>query len=333
MWTWIFLFLSLTAVVVGAEILVNGSVAIAKKYKISDFIIGATIIGIGTSCPELVVSMVGAIGGNADIAIGNVVGSNICNILLILGATALITPVLITKDNLKFELPYCITLSLLLMLLALNFFSASGTALLSRLDGWILLAVFAYYLYRSFRGNASGLTSVDTSSVDTSSVDETSVDASDAASAFQSDKLYVMILKVLAGLALLVLGSHFFVEEAVVLARRFGVSDAFISITVLAVGTSLPELAASIASAAKKNTQMALGNIIGSNIFNISFILGLCSQVSPLRSAGITPFDYGTMILAALMPVLFFLLGKRISRVGGLLMLVMYVLYLLKIAG
>ena len=153
------------------------------------------------------------------------------------------------------------------------------------------------------------------------------------ASAFQSDKLYVMILKVLAGLALLVVGSHFFVEEAVVLARRFGVSDAFISITVLAVGTSLPELAASIASAVKKNTQMALGNIIGSNIFNISFILGLCSQVSPLRSAGITPFDYGTMILAALMPVLFFLLGKRISRIGGLLMLVMYVLYLLKIAG
>ncbi len=323
MWTWIFLFLSLTAVVVGAEILVNGSVAIAKKYKISDFIIGATIIGIGTSCPELVVSMVGAIGGNADIAIGNVVGSNICNILLILGATALITPVLITKDNLKFELPYCIALSLLLMLLALNFFSASATALLSRLDGWILLAVFAYYLYRSFRGNAADATSIDTSSVD----------ASVAASAFQSDKLYVLIFKVLAGLALLVLGSHFFVEEAVVLARRFGVSDAFISITVLAVGTSLPELAASIASAAKKNTQMALGNIIGSNIFNISFILGLCSQVSPLRSAGITPFDYGTMILAALMPVLFFLLGKRISRVGGLLMLVMYVLYLLKIAG
>ncbi|MBO5847010.1 MAG: sodium:calcium antiporter, partial [Bacteroidales bacterium] len=257
------------------------------------------------------------------IAIGNVVGSNICNILLILGATALITPVLITKDNLTFELPYCIALSLLLMLLALNFFSASATALLSRLDGWILLGVFAYYLYRSFRGNASGLTSVDTSSVD----------ASVAASAFQSDKLYVMILKVLAGLALLVLGSHFFVEEAVVLARRFGVSDAFISITVLAVGTSLPELAASIASAAKKNTQMALGNIIGSNIFNISFILGLCSQVSPLRSVGITPFDYGTMIVAALMPVLFFLLGKRISRIGGLLMLVMYVLYLLKIAG
>lgn len=318
MWTWIFLFLSLTAVVVGAEILVNGSVAIAKKYKISDFIIGATIIGIGTSCPELVVSMVGAIGGNADIAIGNVVGSNICNILLILGATALITPVLITKDNLKFELPYCIALSLLLMLLALNFFSASGTALLSRLDGWILLAFFAYYLYRSFKSNAS---------------DGSTVDASVAASTSPSDKLYVMILKVLVGLALLVVGSHFFVEEAVVLARRFGVSDAFISITVLAVGTSLPELAASIASAAKKNTQMALGNIIGSNIFNISFILGLCSQVSPLRSVGITPFDYGAMILAALMPVLFFLLGKRISRIGGLLMLVMYVLYLLKIAG
>lgn len=321
--TWIWLFLSLAAVVVGAEILVNGSVAIAKRYKISDFIIGATIIGIGTSCPELVVSLVGALGGNADIAIGNVVGSNICNVLLILGMTALIAPVSITKDNLRFELPYCILLSFLLMLLAMNFFNAE-TPLLSPLDGWILLAFFFFYLYRSFRRNGKAKNPVDG---DTSENDSfTSNDNADANKI--SSKLYMLIIKVIAGLALLVIGSHFFVEEAVVLARRFGVSDAFISITLLAVGTSLPELAASVASAAKKNTQLALGNIIGSNIFNISFILGSCTQVLPLKATGINMVDYAVMIVAALLPLLFAVKGK-INRFGGLLMLFMYVVYII----
>lgn len=311
MMTWVYLLLSLAAVVLGAEVLVNGSVAIAKKFKISDFIIGATIIGIGTSCPELVVSLVGAVGGNADIAIGNVVGSNICNVLLILGMTALIVPVIITKDNLRFELPYCIFLSFLLLFLTFNFFNGN-TALLSRPDGWILLAVFAFYLYWSFRKGGKGQAN----------------EQRDEELAYKaSDKLIVMILKVIVGLAFLVIGSHFFVEEAVVLARRFGVSDAFISITLLAVGTSLPELAASVASAFKKNTQLALGNIIGSNIFNISFILGVCSQVSPLHPAGITMVDYLVMIGAALIPLAFAIRGK-ISRFGGLLMLAMYVVYI-----
>lgn len=311
MMTWVYLLLSLAAVVLGAEVLVNGSVAIAKKFKISDFIIGATIIGIGTSCPELVVSLVGAVGGNADIAIGNVVGSNICNILLILGMTALIAPVLITKDNLKFELPYCIGVSLVLTILAFNFFNGK-TSVVSRPDGWILLAFFAFYLYWSFRNGGKG---------------QASEPHEEEVACKGSDKLIVMILKVIVGLAFLVVGSHFFVEEAVVLARRFGVSDAFISITVLAVGTSLPELAASVASAFKKNTQLALGNIIGSNIFNISFILGVCSQVSPLHPAGITMVDYLVMIGAALMPLVFAIRGK-ISRFGGLLMLAMYVAYI-----
>lgn len=325
--TWIFLFLSLAAVVVGAEILVNGSVAIAKRYKISDFIIGATIIGIGTSCPELVVSLVGALGGNADIAIGNVVGSNICNVLLILGMTALIAPVSITKDNLRFELPYCIFLSFLLMLLTFNFFNGS-TALLNRPDGWILLAFFLFYLYWSFRRNRKenelAATKTDVSEISGSLASKQTADKEDTS----STKLYGLIFRVIAGLALLVIGSHFFVEEAVVLARRFGVSDAFISITLLAVGTSLPELAASVASAAKKNTQLALGNIIGSNIFNISFILGSCTQVLPLKATGINMVDYAVMIVAALLPLLFAVKGK-INRFGSLLMLFMYVVYII----
>ncbi len=312
--TWIYLLLSLAAVVVGAEVLVDGSVAIARKFKIADFIIGATIVGIGTSCPELVVSLVGAIDNNADIAIGNVVGSNICNILLILGISALITPLPILKENVKFELPYCIGVSLLLCLLVYDFFTAT-CPMLGRLDGLILLAVFAVYMYLSLRNGKKGTTS-GTEQPDKAPVKEV------------HRKTIWIVLEILFGLAILITGSHFFVDEAVVVARQLGVSDAFISITVLAVGTSLPELAASVASAVKKNAQLALGNIIGSNIFNISFILGVCSQVTPLTAGGIGIFDYGTMMVAALMPLLFALKG-RISRFGGIFMLAMYVAYLI----
>lgn len=305
--TWILLIFSLVGIVVGANLLVSGSVSLAKRFNISDFIIGATVIGIGTSFPELVVSIVGAIGGNADIAIGNVVGSNICNILLILGVTAFIAPVTIARSNLKFEIPMSIGVSVLLILLAYNFFNGS-IPIVSRIDGIILLCVFAFYMYISFR---NGENCIDTQEVKTNA----------------DTHLSVTTMKIVAGLALLIIGSHFFVEEAVIIARKFGVSDAFISITMLAVGTSLPELAASVASAVKNNTQMALGNIVGSNIFNISLILGLCAQISEMSPVGINIVDYSVMIIAALLPVLFTIKG-RIGRFGGLLMFAMYIIYI-----
>ena len=256
----------------------TGSVSLARRFKISDFVIGAAIVGIGTSMPEFVVSFLGAINGNSDVAIGNVVGSNIFNVLGILGCTSILFPVFIDKKNMRFEIPLCIGLSILLAILAFNFFNGSA-ARIGRLDGLLLLAVFAGFMWYSFyrdRKNA------------VASGDKTQED---------NTPLWLAI-----------------------------VNDAFISLTLIACGTSLPELAASITAAVKKNNQMALGNIVGSNIFNISLILGLCAQVRPLTSAGITIADYIVMIAAAVLLMLFGIKGK-IGRAGGILMVISFVAY------
>lgn len=305
---YIVLLISLAAIVLGADNLVTGSVAVARKFRVSDFVIGAAIVGIGTSMPELVVSMIGAIEGNSDVAIGNVVGSNIFNVLGILGLTALFFPISVSRANMRFEIPLCIFVSVVLLLLTFNFFSES-IPVLGRFDGAVLLLLFVYFMGYSFYRDR-----------------KKNVRNEDIAPA-QSDKpLWSAVLRVILGLGVLILGCHFFVEEAVVIARNFGVDDAFISITLIACGTSLPELAASIAAAVKKNTQMALGNIVGSNIFNITLILGLSSQITPLHSAGITVVDYLVMIGAALFPALFGIRG-RISRTGGAVMFICFIAY------
>lgn len=299
---------SLAGIVFGADWLVSGSVSIAKKYKVSDFVIGAAIVGIGTSMPELTVSFIGALQGNADVAIGNVVGSNIFNVLGILGLTAAFFPVAVDKANMKFEIPLCIGLSVLLMLLALNFFNGSAASI-GRADGLVLILVFVLFMWYSFyrdRKNPSA--------------------THDDAVAEVNGPMWLAIVKVVAGLALLITSCDFFVDNAVLIAKSFGVNDAFISLTLIACGTSLPELAASIAAAVKKNTQMALGNIIGSNIFNIALILGLSSQVMPLTSDGITPTDYAVMIFAAVVPFLFGFRG-RIGRAGGIAMCLCFIAY------
>ena len=305
---YIILIISLVGIVFGADFLVAGAVSIARKYKVSDFVIGAAIVGVGTSMPELVVSFIGALQGNADVAIGNVVGSNIFNVLGILGLTAVFFPVAVDKANMKFEIPLCIIASVLLTVLALNFFNGTN-ACIGRIDGLVLLCMFVFFMWYSFYR------------------DRKSPSASQE-ELVQEDKtpLWLAIVKVVGGLALLITSCDFFVDNAVLIAKSFGVNDAFISLTLIACGTSLPELAASIAAAVKKNTQMALGNIIGSNIFNISLILGISSQVMPLTSAGITAMDYAVMIFAAVVPLLFGLRG-RIGRAGGVAMFLCFIVY------
>ena len=305
---YIILIVSLVGIVFGADYLVAGAVSIARKFKVSDFVIGAAIVGVGTSMPELVVSFIGAIQGNADVAIGNVVGSNIFNVLGILGLTAIFFPVAVDKANMKFEIPLCIIVSVLLTVLALNFFDGTR-ACIGRIDGIVLLCVFAFFMWYSFYRDRKNPSAAQEETV-------------------QDDRtpLWLAIVKVVGGLALLITSCDFFVDNAVLVAKSFGVNDAFISLTLIACGTSLPELAASITAAVKKNTQMALGNIIGSNIFNISLILGISSQVMPLTSAGITAMDYAVMIFAAVVPLLFGLRG-RIGRAGGVAMFLCFVLY------
>lgn len=296
---------SLAGIVIGANYLVSGAVSLARRFKVSDFVIGAAIVGVGTSMPEFVVSFIGALNGNADVAIGNVVGSNIFNVLGILGITALFFPVAIDRKNMKFEIPFAIGVSLLLTLLALNFFNGEPASI-GRVDGISLLLLFAIYMWYSFvRDRKENKTTTET---------------------YEGGPLWRGILEVIGGLALLVTSCDFFVDNAVYIAKSFGVSDAFISLTLIACGTSLPELAASIAAAVKKNTDMALGNIIGSNIFNITFILGLSSQVMPFTSSDITLVDYCVMIAAAVVPMVLGLKGK-IGRLSGVLMIACFVFY------
>lgn len=303
---YIILIVALVGIVFGADFLVAGSVSVARKFKVSDFVIGAAIVGVGTSMPELVVSFIGALNGNADVAIGNVVGSNIFNVLGILGVTAIFFPVAIDRKNMKFEIPLCIAVSISLAVLALNFFNGTPASI-SRIDGLVLLAFFAGFMWYSFARDRK-LASQKTEVVE------------------EKTPLWVAVLKIVGGLALLITSCDFFVDNAVLVAKSFGVNDAFISLTLIACGTSLPELAASIAAAIKKNTDMALGNIVGSSIFNITLILGLSSQVMPLTSSGITIVDYLVVIAAAVIPFLFGFVGK-VGRIGGILIFICFISY------
>ena len=302
---YIYLLLCLGAIVFSADWLVAGAVTIAKRFKISDFVIGAVIVGVGTSFPELVVSSIGAFEGNSDIALGNVIGSNIFNVLGILGLTAMIMPVAVSRENKRFDLPFCIGVSVLTLLLAFNFFTG-GTVGISRIDGLILLALFAYFMYNSLKSNKKQEVVSD--------------------EVITNKQLVFGIGKVVLGLSVLIIASRFFLDNAIAIAKAWGVNEAFIAITLVACGTSLPELAASLVAAAKKNTQLALGNVVGSNIFNLSLILGTASQITPLTSSGITFIDYAVMIFAAIIPLVLGIKGK-LNRWAGAFMFLCFVAY------
>lgn len=302
---YLYLIICLVVIVFSADALVAGAVTIAKRFKISDFVIGAVIVGVGTSFPELVVSSIGAIEGNSDIAIGNVVGSNIFNVLGILSLTALIMPVAVSKENKRFDLPFCIGLSLLTLLLVFNFFTG-GTEVISRIDGLILLAIFALFMFFSLKGGKNK--EVESEEIVT------------------NKQLALGVGKVVFGLAALIISSRFFLDNAILIAKAWGVNEAFIAITLVACGTSLPELAASLVAASKKNTQLALGNVIGSNIFNLSLIFGTASQITPLTSSGITFIDYAVMIFAAIVPLVLGYKGK-LNRWAGAFMFLCFVSY------
>lgn len=308
---YLILIISLAGIVFGADYLVTGAVSVARRFRVSDFVIGAAIVGVGTSMPELVVSFIGALNGNADVAIGNVVGSNIFNTLGILGLTAVFFPIAVDKDNTKFEIPFCIGVSILLTILAFNFFNGEATTI-SRPDGWILLLCFAFYMWYSFYR--------DRKSLKTETETKTTEDEA------KTSPLWLSIVKIVGGLTVLIISCDFFIDNAVSIARSFGVNDAFISLTLIACGTSLPEMAASLAAALKKNTRLALGNVIGSNIFNITWILGLSSQVMPLNSSGITAVDYCVMIAAVMLAMAFGKTGK-IGRIPGAVLFVAFIAY------
>lgn len=299
----------LALVVFGADYLVDGASSIARRLGLSEFVIGLTIVGMGTSAPEMVVSFIGAIQGNSDISIGNVVGSNIFNTLLILGITAMILPVSITESNRKKDIPMNIVITVLLILLGLEAtIFGFGTDGLSRLDGAILIALFIGYMIHSF----------------------TQKDDVQADENGKSINPWLAVLMILGGLAALVFGGRMFVNSATAIAKDLGVSDKFIAITILAGGTSMPELATCVAAAVKKKGQLALGNIIGSNIFNILLILGGSALIHPLSFSDITYVDLGALLLSAVALLTSCYVGKKnmLDRLDGSMFLVIWAAYM-----
>lgn len=303
----------LALILFGANWLVDGSSSIAKRFGISEFVIGLTIVGIGTSTPEMVVSFLSAFQGKADMAIGNIVGSNIFNTLMILGVTALIAPLTITKSNLKRDIPLNIFVTVLLILLGMNFtIFGLGQDQLSRIDGAILLAIFAWYLYTSFKS--------DTADEDGEGIKEY--------------KTGISVLLIVAGLGALIAGGKLFVNSATELAKMFGVSDKFIAITVMAAGTSMPELATCAVAALKGRGQLALGNVLGSNISNILLILGGSALINPLSFGGMTYVDLGVVLAGAIfiLASAYMFKKKQLDRFEGIILLLMeagYMWYLI----
>lgn len=300
------LLVGLGLVVLGADWLVNGASSIARRAGISEFVIGLTIVGFGTSCPELVVSLTGAIEGNSDISVGNVVGSNIFNVLFILGLTAMVLPVGMTDKNRRIDIP--ITLGVTILLIILGITGSMSGPVISRWEGVLMLLVFSAYLFYCFKS-----------------------DSKDEFSETQQATLSITksIALTLTGLAGLIFGGDLFVDSATALARQIGVSDKFIAVTILAGGTSLPELATSLVAAIKGKEQLALGNILGSNVFNAMMILGLSSVITPLSFASMTIVDIITLVLSAVLLLIWAYTGRknRIDRREGAAMLLCYVAY------
>lgn len=318
MTTYILLIAGLAMLLLGADKLVDASVAIAKRAKLSDFVIGVTIVGMGTSAPELFVSVSSAITGHGDIALGNVLGSNICNSLLILGTTALILPFGITRSNLRRDIPFGIFLSFLLMLLCSDsVFPHIDENEVGRLDGFFLIAVFAAYIGYTFFTSKHSTESTETAESEPSK------------SLFAGRPLWFMIAGAVVSLAVLLTGGNLFLSSAVDIAHQLGMSERTISITIVALGTSLPELVTCIIAARKGNPQLALGNVLGSNVFNVMMILGISSLISPIVLTDISMLDFGVLILSAVLTFIFAFTLKRhvIDRAEGALLLILYLLY------
>lgn len=302
----VLLLVGLGLVVYGSDILVDGASSVARKIGISEFVIGIIIVGFGTSCPELVVSVTGAIDGNSAVSLGNVTGSNIFNILMILGLTAILSPIAITKDNKTKDIPILLCITIFFCLIVLK-----GT--INRLDAVLFLAIFAIYLLYNFKAGKAEAAAIEEEVVE------------------KNYGTFLSILMIVGGLAGLIFGGKLFVNNAVTLAHALGASDKFIAVTILAVGTSLPELMTCVVAAAKKKGQLALGNIVGSNVFNILLILGISGLIHPLDTSSFNYVDMATITASVLALFIFANASKKsqLSKPAGITFLFMEVVYMI----
>ena len=303
----------LLLILLGANGLTDGAASIAKRFNIPSIVIGLTIVAFGTSTPELTVSVSSAMKGSSDIAIGNVVGSNIFNILFIVGCTSLVAPIVITRNTLRKEIPLCILSSVVLLVIANDVLLDKGASnILSTTDGILLLCFFLIFLSYTFAIALDGKSQ-----------------ATDEENNIKQMPMLKSVLFIIGGLCGLVYGGQLFVDGAINIARSLGVSESVIGLTLVAGGTSLPELATSIVAALKKNPEIAIGNVIGSNLFNIFFILGCSATITPMNILGITNIDLLVLVGASILMWFFglFFAKRTINRTEGAFFALCYVAY------
>ena len=304
------LVIGLALVIYGANIMVDGSASLAKSYNISNIVIGLTVVSFGTSSPELAITIYSASTGNTELAIGNIVGSNIVNILLILGVTSIIYPLTILRNTVLKEIPLSLLASIVLFIMVKDSFFGNGPNMISLGDSLVLLSfmvIFMYYLLNLARTNGDK----------------------------EEVKIQTMTRKkslwlIIGGLVLLVGGGKLFVDSAVKLAVSFGLSQAVIGLTIVAIGTSLPELATSVVAALKKNSDIAVGNAVGSNIFNIFLILGAGGIVAPLPQGNISDIDFYVCILASIVLLIsgYAIESNKIKKIEGIFFVILYLMYI-----
>ena len=312
MLTYVLFFIGFVALIKGADLLVDGASSLAGRLGVSALVIGLTIVAFGTSAPELVVNLLASWQGNTDIAIGNILGSNIVNILLILGISSILYPLTVQRGTVWKEIPFALLAVVVLAVLA-NDAAIDGAAssALTRTDGVVLISFFIIFLYYIF-----GLTQRESANTD-----------SEAASVEPQFTMLRSLVMVLLGITGLVVGGKWIVDGAVAFATGFGVSEALIGLTIVAIGTSLPEMATSVVAAYKKNVDIAVGNIIGSNIFNVFWILGVSSLIRPLPFAPALSMDLLVTVGATLVLFLALFVGKRhtIERSQGVVFVILYI--------
>lgn len=294
----------------GADMLVDGSIGLARRYGISDIVIGLTIVAFGTSAPELVVNFVASLKGSSEIAIGNILGSNIANVFLILGVAAVIYPLSVKKNTTYKEIPFALLAALVILFLSDDMlFDYQTKSVLSTGDGLVLLGFFAIFMYYIM-----------------------AVSKEDTRDRPQEEYMKVSksVLWIVIGLIALIVGGHWIVEGAVQIAEAFGVSQSLIGLTVVAIGTSLPELATSVVAAYKKNTDIAIGNVVGSNIFNTFWILGLSSVINPIPVLQRSTIDFAVNILAGVLLFASLFIGRKhtLQRWQGFIFIILYLVYI-----
>ena len=307
----LFIVIGVALVLWGADRLTEGASSLARRMNVPEIVIGLTIVAAGTSAPELFVSLVSALKGTPDLAVGNVVGSNIFNTLLIVGVSAMVAPMVISKSTVKKDIPFAVMASVLLLVLCMDSWqslSISGNHI-SRIDGIVLLAAFSIFMVYTFRVAKNG----------------TAVEASEEQ---KNVNPWLSVFYVVLGLGCLIFGSNLFVDAASNVATTLGVSESVIGLTIVAGGTSLPELATSVVAARKGQSAIAIGNVIGSNVFNILLILGATAVISPMQIGGITLIDLGLTLLSVVIVWFFSFTKYTVARWEGGVLTAIFLIYL-----